>query len=288
MKKRILAILLAIALLSSVAGVVAYAAEVYTTTSESSTTKDGVTTYSVTVLYNNDKKCEKCNSFLVSAKEATGTSTSSSTDALNKAKSAAKAAWDSAYAEHFNNCCKCATCGMAFDSLSAYNSHVSTAHPVAHYYCPYKCDYNINSNDGKLYFATAEELEAHIASNHVENPNALHCPYKDKDGVKCTYIAYSISDYNNHIAANHQKDGEQVTPRDNIQRFFDKYFMGIGLNVNENSFSSVVRIFAYVTEVFMSVFTDSGASEVFQFAGDSGVTYFFETIVPHFWALFTE
>ena len=63
--------------------------------------------------------------------------------------------------------------------------------------------------------------------------------------------------------------------------------MGIGLNVDTNSFSSIVRVFAYVTEVFMSVFTDSGASEVFQFAGDSGVTYFFETIVPHFWEIYT-
>ena len=246
MKKRILAILLAIALLSSVVAVVAYAADVKC--SYCSNTFPDQTTLDDHLAKNKaTKKCKDCN-------------------------------WE--YEYH--------TCSQAAITAAetAYNEHYKAMHTEStKYYCTFdNCPYNKSSENwnGSSFDSTAA-LESHIASFHTEDANALHCPYKD-----CHYIAYSISDYNNHIAANHQKDGEQVTPRDNAQRFFDKYFMGIGLNVNENSFSSVVRIFAYVTEVFMSVFTDSGASEVFQFAGDSGVTYFFETIVPHFWALFTE
>ena len=276
MKKRILAILLAIALLSSVAGVVAYAAEV---------------------------QCPQC-----------GLKFSDYKDENNNTITANKQLED-----HLKNDCKytyqCAYCEKWFNNETTRDTHETACSKnpanVTKFYCSVKdCPYYGSSTNTTKYFTSAEDLENHMKSAHAssfkceycglvfdtaadlqahydgvhkEDTNALHCPYKD-----CHYIAYSISDYNNHIAANHQKDGEQVTPRDNMQRFFDKYFMGIGLNVNENSFSSVVRIFAYVTEVFMSVFTDSGASEVFQFAGDSGVTYFFETIVPHFWALFTE
>lgn len=251
MKKRILAILLAIALLSSVAGVVAYAADPA------------------------KPKCSFCSTEFENATELSNhlnTYQRTKTCPICGNDSAGKPVWSYEY-----SACSSTSISAA---ESAYNEHYKAMHSESiTYHCTFKdCPYY-----EKYGFATAAELEAHIASTHTENTNALHCPYKD-----CNYIAYSISDYNNHIAANHQKDGEQVTPRDNMQRFFDKYFMGIGLNVNENSFSSVVRIFAYVTEVFMSVFTDSGASEVFQFAGDSGVTYFFETIVPHFWALFTE
>ena len=224
MKKRILAIILAIALLSSVAAVVAYAA--------------GGT-------------CSKCKTTF--------------TD-------------DAAYNAHVASCNyeQCGYCGQYF-SPSAIANHESVCEknpanvtPAKEYTCT-EC--------GQV-FETADDLKAHYEQRHTDSTNALHCPY-------CNFIAPNISAYNEHISANHQKDGEQVTPRDNIERFFDKYVMGICLNVDTNSFSSVVRIFAYVTEVFMSVFTASGASEVFQFAGDSGVTYFFETIVPHFWAIFT-
>lgn len=226
MKKRILAILLAIALLSSVVAVVAYAA--------------GGT-------------CAKCKQTF--------------TD-------------DAAYNSHVASCNyeQCGYCGLYF-SPAALANHEKVCEKNPENVVPakeYKC-----TECGQV-FETADDLKAHYEQRHTENTNAMHCPYEG-----CHYVAFSITDYNNHIAANHQKDGEQVTPRDNVQRFFDKYVMGIGLNVDTNSFSSVVRVFAYITEVLMSVFTDSGASEVFQFAGDSGVTYFFETIVPHFWSIFT-
>ena len=224
MKKRILAILLAIALLSSVAAVVAYAA--------------GGT-------------CVKCGQVF---------------------------ATDDAFNAHVASCdyVKCPYCGTYYpgsqidDHKAACDKNPANVEPAKEYKC---------SECGQV-FESADDLKAHYEQRHTENTNALHCPY-------CNFIAPNISAYNDHLAANHQKDGEQVTPRDNAERFFDKYVMGIGLNVDTNSFSSVVRVFAYVTEVLMSVFTDSGASEVFQFAGDSGVTYFFETIVPHFWAIFT-
>ncbi len=226
MKKRILAILLAIALLSSVAAVVAYAAGgTCVKCGQVFTTDDAFNSHIATCDY---QKCPYCNNYYGQAQ-------------INDHKAACeKNPANVAPAKEY----KCSECGQTFES--------------------------------------ADDLKAHYEQRHTENTNAMHCPYEG-----CHYVAFSITDYNNHIAANHQKDGEQVTPRDNVQRFFDKYVMGIGLNVDTNSFSSVVRVFAYITEVLMSVFTDSGASEVFQFAGDSGVTYFFETIVPHFWSIFT-
>lgn len=223
MKKRILAILLAIALLSSVAGVVAYAA--------------GGT-------------CIKCGQVFTS---------------------------DDAFNSHIASCdyVKCPYCNVYYGGTQI------EAHKAA-------CEKNpANVKDPTVYkctecgqeFESADDLKAHYEQRHTDNTNALHCPY-------CEFIAPNISAYNDHLAANHQKDGHQVTPRDNAERFFDKYVLGIGLNVDTNSFSSVVRVFAYITEVLMSVFTDSGAAGVFTDAGTSGVAYFFETIVPHFWAMF--
>ena len=231
MKKRILAILLAIALLSSVATVIAYAAGEYS--------------------------CPQC---------ATKFDTEDARDQhMSENKSELKCSkCDWVYVFY---ACKSGAAKEANDALTA---HLETHKTPTIYTC---------SECGQT-FESADDLKAHYEQRHTENTNALHCPY-------CKFIAPNISAYNDHLAANHQKDGEQVTPRDNAERFFDKYVMGIGLNVDTNSFSSVVRVFAYITEVLMSVFTDSGASEVFQFAGDSGVTYFFETIVPHFWSIFT-
>ncbi len=231
MKKRILAIILAIALLSSVAAVVAYAAGEYSCPQcaskfDSETARDDHMASNL-----KEVKCSQCE-------------------------------WSYSY-----YACKS---GAAKEANDALTTHLKTHETPTTYTCT-ECGQT---------FETADDLKAHYEQRHTDSTNALHCPY-------CNFIAPNISAYNEHISANHQKDGEQVTPRDNIERFFDKYVMGIGLNVDTNSFSSVVRIFAYVTEVFMSVFTDSGASEVFQFAGDSGVTYFFETMVPYFWAIFS-
>ena len=232
MKKRILAILLAIALLSSVAAVVAYAAGEY--------------------------KCAFC---------GTGFDSESALNSHLTSNTASKKCPDCEWTYDYSKCSPTSISAAE----TAYNEHYKAMHTESTKYTCSECGQT---------FESAEDLKSHYEQRHTENTNALHCPY-------CKYIAPNISAYNDHLAANHQKDGEQVTPRDNAERFFDKYVMGIGLNVDTNSFSSVVRVFAYVTEVLMSVFTDSGASEVFQFAGDSGVTYFFETIVPHFWAIFT-
>lgn len=230
MKKRILAILLAIALLSSVAGVVAYAAGEYS--------------------------CPQC-----AAKFDSEAARDAHINSNLKELKCSQCDWAYTY-----YACKSGAAKEANDALTA---HLKTHETPTVYTCT-ECGQT---------FESADDLKAHYEQRHTDNTNALHCPY-------CEFIAPNISAYNDHLAANHQKDGHQVTPRDNAERFFDKYVLGIGLNVDTNSFSSVVRVFAYITEVLMSVFTDSGAAGVFTDAGTSGVAYFFETIVPHFWAMF--
>ncbi len=187
----------------------------------------------------------------------------------------------------------CPKCGTAFTSDASYEAHISSCPYVQCGYCgdyfqnaatlakhEAVCEKNPdNAPEAKVFkcdkcdlvFENAADLAAHIDQVHTHPDNAIPCPYDD-----CNYIATSIEDYNNHIAANH---GEG-TVWDVIMRQFDKYVMGINLNVPTNSFTSVVRVFAYIVEVFMSVFTESGLQEVFQSAGDSGVAYFFESLVP--------
>ena len=234
MKKRILAILLAIALLSSVAAVVAYAAGEF--------------------------PCPQCNAKFDSSAEL-----QKHLEDNFKTLECSNSGCNWSYSYYV---CKAGATKEANDALTA---HLKTHETPIVYTCT-------EPGCGQV-FESAEDLKAHYEQRHTENTNALHCPY-------CEFIAPNISAYNDHLAANHQKDGHQVTPRDNAERFFDKYVLGIGLNVDTNSFSSVVRVFAYITEVLMSVFTDSGAAGVFTDAGTSGVAYFFETIVPHFWAMF--
>ena len=216
MKRKILALVLALALLSSFA-VVAFANA-------------------------SNLTCDKC-----------GTQFASSTE----------------YDSHVKSCSyvQCGYCGKYFQNSEVLKAHQAVCEnaPAPEPAKEFKC------NDCNLVFETAADLAAHIDQVHKHPDNAIPCPY---DG--CSYIATSIEDYNNHIAANH---GEG-TVWDVIMRQFDKYVMGINLNVSTNSFTSVVRVFAYIVEVFMSVFTESGLQEVFQSAGDSGVAYFFESLVP--------